>query len=232
MQFIFMLTRNDATVPDAAAVYDTLRDSELRLVGFKDIGLPTAQLRALASTMRADGREVFLEVVSERVEDEIRSIEAALEIGVDWLVGGTNPDEALAILDRVGPPGTPGRPRYCPFPGRVVGHPSILEGTLEEIATSARELTTRNGIDGVDLLAYRWTGDVPALVRAVVESSSGPVIAAGSVDSQARINALARAGAWAYTIGGAIFDGHLPAGPSVREQVDCALALTRAASAI
>ncbi|MDP2350588.1 MAG: 1-(5-phosphoribosyl)-5-((5-phosphoribosylamino)methylideneamino)imidazole-4-carboxamide isomerase, partial [Chloroflexota bacterium] len=61
---------------------------------------------------------------------------------------------------------------------------------------------------------------------------SGPVIAAGSVDSQARINALARAGAWAYTIGGAIFDGRLPAGPSVREQIDCALALTRAASAI
>ncbi len=229
MKFIFMLTRNDATVPDAAAVYETLRDSSLEYVGFKDIGLPPARLRDLATTMRADGREVFLEVVSERAEDEIHSIEAALEIGVDWLVGGTHADEALAILDRVGPPGTAGRPRYCPFPGRVVGHPSILEGSLAEVVSSARDLTARDGVDGLDLLAYRWNGDVPALVRAVVSAASGPIIAAGSVDSAERINVLADAGAWAYTIGGAIFDGRLPAGPSVREQVDCALALTSAA---
>jgi hypothetical protein len=57
------------------------------------------------------------------------------------------------------------------------------------------------------------------------------VIAAGSVDSGERIKALADAGAWAFTIGGAIFDRRLPAGPTVREQVDCALELARAASA-
>lgn len=231
IEFIFMLTRDDRTVDDAHAVYETLRDSALRLVGFKDVGLPPEELRRLAERMRADGREVFLEVVSERAEDELRSVEAALDIGVDWLLGGTHPDEALSILDRLGPPGSPGRPRYCPFPGRVVGHPSVLEGTLEEIAASARELTARDGVDGLDLLAYRWSGDVPALTRAVVSACGAPVIAAGSVDSRERIEALADAGAWAFTIGGAIFDRRLPAGPSVREQVDCALELARAASA-
>lgn len=229
-EFIFMLTRNDQTVPDAMAVYERIRDTDLRYIGFKDVGLPTGELRDLARAMRADGREVFLEVVSERAQDELRSVEAALEIGVDWLLGGTHPDEALSILDRIGPPGAPGRPRYCPFPGRIVGHPSVLKGSLDEIATSAHDLTTRPGVHGLDLLAYRWEGDVPALVRAVVDAASGPVIAAGSVDSATRINALADAGAWAYTIGGAIFDGRLPAGPSVREQVECALQLTRAAA--
>ena len=230
LEFIFMLTRNDQTVPDAREVYDTLRDTGLRYVGFKDIGLPPAQLRKLAEAMRADGREVFLEVVSERPEDELRSVHAALEIGVDWLMGGTHPDEALSVLDTVGPPGTAGRPRYCPFPGRVVGHPSVLEGTIEEISRSAHDLTARPGVHGLDLLAYRWNGDVPGLVRAVVDAASGPVIAAGSVDSAERIQALTDAGAWAFTIGGAIFDGKLPAGPSVREQVECALALTAAAA--
>ncbi|MEX1172213.1 MAG: 4-hydroxythreonine-4-phosphate dehydrogenase [Chloroflexota bacterium] len=229
IEFIFMLTRNDQTVPDAMAVYEGLRDTDLRYVGFKDIGLPPARLRELASAMRADGREVFLEVVSERAEDELRSVTAALEIGVDWLLGGTNVDAALEVLDKVGPPGTQGRPRYCPFPGRVVGHPSVLEGTRDAIAASARDLTSRPGVDGLDLLAYRWDGDVPALVRDVVEASAGPVIAAGSVDSRERIEALAAAGAWAFTIGGAIFDGRLPAGPSVREQVDCALDFAQAA---
>ncbi len=230
IEFIFMLTRDDTTVSDAKQVYDTLRDTDLRYVGFKDIGLPPSELRDLARTMRADGREVFLEVVSERAEDELRSVRAALDIGVDWLMGGTHADEALAVLDEVGPPGTSGRPRYCPFPGRVVGHPSILEGTVDEIADSARELTARPGVDGLDLLAYRWQGDVPALVRAVVDAASGPVVAAGSVDSAERIDALARAGAWAFTIGGAIFERRLPAGDSVREQVECALAMTAAAA--
>jgi hypothetical protein len=230
LEFIFMLTRNDRTVPDALEVYDTLRDTGLHYVGFKDIGLPPARLRALADTMRSDGREVFLEVVSEHAEDELRSVHAALEIGVDWLMGGTHPDEALAVLDTVGPPGTPGRPRYCPFPGRVLGHPSVLEGTIEEISRSAHDLTARPGVYGLDLLAYRWSGDVPALVRAVVGAASGPIIAAGSVDSAERIQALTDAGAWAFTIGGAIFDQKLPAGPSVREQVECALALTAAAA--
>jgi hypothetical protein len=230
VEFIFMLTRDDRTVPDARRVYDGIRDSALRHVGFKDIGLPTAELAELAAAMRADGREVFLEVVSDRIEDEIRSVEASLEIGPDWLLGGTHPDEALSVLDRLGPPGTPGRPRYCPFPGRVVGHPSVLEGTIAEIAGSARELTARDGVHGLDLLAYRWSGDVPALVHDVVAAASGPVIAAGSVDSAERIDALAGAGAWAFTIGGAVFDGRLPAGPSVREQVDCALELARAVS--
>jgi hypothetical protein len=230
IEFIFMLTRDDQTVPDALEVYDTLRDTDLRYVGFKDIGLPPERLRELARAMRGDGREVFLEVVSERAEDELRSVQAALDIGVDWLMGGTHADDALAILDTIGPPGTPGRPRYCPFPGRVVGHPSILEGTLEEIAGSARDLTARAGVDGLDLLAYRWQGNVPALVRAVVDAASGPIVAAGSVDSAERIDALARAGAWAFTIGGAIFDRRLPAGDSIREQVECALAMSAAAA--
>ena len=230
IEFIFMLTRNDQTVPDARQVYDSLRDTDLRYVGFKDIGLPPSELRELAAAMRADGREVFLEVVSERPEDELRSVAAALDIGVDWLMGGTHADEALAILDEVGPPGTAGRPKYCPFPGRVVDHPSILQGTVEEICASAHGLTARPGVDGLDLLAYRWQGDVPKLVRAVVDSATGPIIAAGSVDSAERINALANAGAWAFTIGGAIFDRRLPAGKTIREQVECALAMSAAAA--
>lgn len=225
IEFIFMLTRNDATVPDALDVYRSIRDTRLRSVGFKDVGQPVHVLKALAREMREDGRDVFLEVVSENAEDELRSVDAALEIGVDWLMGGTHVDEALARLGVRN--GDAGRPRYCPFPGRVVGHPSVLEGTIESIAASARELTSRDGVDGLDLLAYRWSGDVPALVRAVVDAADGPVIAAGSVISREQIVALAEAGASAFTIGGAIFDRRLPAGPTVREQVECALAFAQ-----
>ncbi len=217
IEFIFMLTHSDRTVPNARAVYDELRDSALRYVGFKDIGLPVSELRALADAMRADGREVMLEVVSEDKDDEIRSIRAALEIGVDWLLGGTHPDEALEIIA-----GT--AVRYCPFPGRVIGHPSLLRGTIEEITAAGADLTARPGVHGLDLLAYRYDGDVEALTAAVNQRATGPVIAAGSVDSLARIAALVRIGVWGFTIGGAIFDGRFAGAPSVAAQVETVLA--------
>jgi hypothetical protein len=216
-EFIFMLTHSDRTVPNARAVYDEIRSSGLRYVGFKDIGLPIAELRELARAIRADGREVMLEVVSEDKDEELRSIRAALEIGVDWLLGGTHPDEALEILA-----GSPAR--YCPFPGRVIGHPSQLRGSIDEIAADAAALTARPGVHGLDLLAYRYDGDVEALTAAVNERSSGPVIAAGSVDSLERISALTRVGVWGFTIGGAIFDGRFAGAPSVPAQIESVLA--------
>ena len=60
-------------------------------------------------------------------------------------------------------------------------------------------------------------------VEAVVAASSGPVIAAGSVDSLERVRTLGRLGAWGFTIGGAIFEGRLPGGPSLPAQIDAVL---------
>jgi phosphoribosylformimino-5-aminoimidazole carboxamide ribonucleotide (ProFAR) isomerase len=82
-----------------------------------------------------------------------------------------------------------------------------------------------DGVHGLDLLAYRHpTADVAALTRAVVEAASGPVIAAGSVASLEQIATLDAAGAWGFTIGGAIFEGKLPGGPSISEQIKHVLA--------
>lgn len=216
-EFIFMLTHHDATVPDALDVYDAIRDLPVPYVGFKDVGQPTEVLRELADRMHADGREVMLEVVSERTEDELRSVAAAREIGVDWVLGGTHPDEALEVLAGSGI-------RYCPFPGTIVGHPSLLRGTIDEIAESARSLTSRQGVEGLDLLAYRYDGDVERLVAAVVDATPKPIIAAGSVDSVERIRALDRLGVWAFTVGGAVFEHRFPAEATVSGQVAAILA--------
>jgi len=156
----------------------------------------------------------MLEVVSTTREEELRSVAAGVQIGVDWLLGGTHPKDGLGVLDGAPPV------KYCPFPGTVVGHPSVLEGEIADIADSAREITSLDGVYGLDLLAYRHqTADPAELTRAVVAAASGPVIAAGSVASVAQIRALDDAGAWGFTIGGAIFEGRLPGGPSVGGQV-------------
>jgi len=213
IEFVFMLTHHDATIDNALAVYEEVRGCGLRYVGFKDIGVPPATLREVCAAAQADGLEVMLEVVSTTREDELTSAAAAADIGVDWLLGGTHPADVLKVIHG-------SAARYCPFPGTVVGHPSVLHGEIAEIADSGRAMTALDGVYGLDLLAYRHpSADAARLTQAVVDAASGPVIAAGSVASTAQITALDQAGAWGFTIGSAIFEGRLPGGPSVAGQV-------------
>lgn len=211
-QFILMLTHDDETIGDALAIYAGLRDLDLTWVGFKDVGLPFDGLRELAAAIRSDGRKLALEVVSLDVESEIRSVKAGLEIGVDLLMGGVHPDAVLPLMAN-------SNVMYFPFPGRVVDHPSILEGNVDDIVMSARELSSRRGVHGLDLLAYRFDGNVPDLMAGVVSAAAGPVVIAGSIDSAEKVEAVKRVGAWAFTVGSAVFDGQFPTAANERDQV-------------
>lgn len=206
--FIFMLTRNDRTIGDAIERLPEVIAAGVRHVGFKDIGLPLADLHILADAIRKSGATVYLEVVSLDAESERRSAEAAVALGVDVLMGGTRPDVVVPVIAGKGI-------RYYPFPGRIVGHPSVLEGTIVGIAESARSLAACDDVQGLDLLAYRFQGDVPALMQAVVEAAAPkPVVMAGSIDSAERIAAVVSAGAAGFTIGTAALDGSFPASSS------------------
>ncbi len=215
--FILMLTRNDQTVADARAVYQDVRHCDLRYVGFKDIGLAFDELQRLANDIRADGRKVMLEVVSATRESELRSIEAAIELKVDYLLGGRHATEAVKRLK--------GLPiQYFPFVGHTVGHPTTLTGTIEEIVEDAQRLCAIDGVHGLDLLAYRFSGGVPELTRQVAKAANKPVIAAGSIDRPERVHAMRAAGAWAFTVGSALFDGLFPTN-AMKAQIESVLQL-------
>ena len=210
--FIFMLTQNDKTVSDALDVYRRIRKSNLRYVGFKDIGLPITELKALNAEMQADGKITMLEVVSATREAEIDSIKSGIEIGVNYLIGGRHAADAVALLQ-----GT--AIQYFPFAGHTVGHPTKLTGTIEEIVEDAKRLAAIPGVHGLDLLAYRFDGDVPELARRVVDAVNIPVIAAGSIADYARIHALEQAGMWGFTVGSAIFEELFPT-DTIKAQID------------
>ena len=202
--FIFMLTRNDRTVADAAIHVETALASGIRHIGFKDVGLPFAELAGLARRIREAGASAYIEVVSLDRESELLSVRAAIDLGVDYLLGGTHVEDVLPLLEA-------SAIRYYPFPGRIVGHPSILEGTEAEIVASAVELTSHAGVSGLDLLAYRSVGNVPALISAVCRAVAKPVIVAGSIDRTEQIIAVREAGAAGFTIGTSALDGRFPA---------------------
>lgn len=200
MDFIFMLTRNDRTVADAADHLAVAQALGIRHIGFKDIGLPFDRLRALNGLIRAGGATSYLEVVSEDRESEIASARAAVDIGVDVLLGGTHAEDVLPVIAGSGL-------RYYPFPGRVTGHPSVLNGPVEDIVADAARLAGMAGVHGLDLLAWRYDGDVPPMIARVCAAARKPVIVAGSIESGDRIAAAGSAGAAGFTIGTAALDG-------------------------
>ncbi|WP_204325219.1 hypothetical protein, partial [Stenotrophomonas maltophilia] len=60
LDFIFMVTRNDRTVADAADHVRTALQAGIRHIGFKDIGLPFEALADLASLIRDGGARTYL----------------------------------------------------------------------------------------------------------------------------------------------------------------------------
>lgn len=215
--FIFMLTSNDRTVSNALEVMQVVRETGLEHIGFKDIGASPEAQKEITQVARAAGMTVYLECVSTSLSDEIVAMESAVAAGVDWVLGGTFPEESARILQGTGI-------KFAPFPGIIVGHPSELRGTIREIADHASRLMEIDGVDGVDLLAYRHRSvNVPELIATVVDAVDGPVIVAGSVTSRDQVRAISDAGAWGFTIGSAIFDGALPGEADLLSQMRSAV---------
>jgi hypothetical protein len=200
MDFVFMLTRADQTVPDCLEVLDDIRPLGLTHIGFKDVGVTPEVLAELARRIKAAGATSYMEVVSTSREACLRSARVARDIGVDRLLGGTQVDEVLAIL-------AGSAVRYLPFPGRPFDHPTRLAGTPAQVEDDCRRFQAM-GCAGVDLLAYRATeADPLELVRAARRGTDGILLVAGSVQRPEQIRDLAAAGADAFTIGSAAFDG-------------------------
>jgi len=197
-EFILMLTYNDTTVKDALNIFRECKDAPVKHWGFKDVGLPPDEMKAVVREMKSAGKTTYLEVVSLSEEDGLRGARIAIEAGFDVLMGTVFFDSILEYLK--------GKPiKYFPFPGHIYGHPSILDGSMDEIVAHARFLESQ-GVQGMDLLSYRYVGDAPQLLQEVVKATNVPIVSAGSIESYKRLAEVWQTGAWGFTIGSALFD--------------------------
>jgi hypothetical protein len=214
VDFVFMLTRADQTVPDCLRVLDEIRPVGLRHIGFKDVGVTPDVLRQLVANIRARGATTYMEVVSTSAEACLNSARVARDIGVERLLGGTQVDEVLEILRG-------SATTYHPFPGKPVGHPTKLGGSPADVEADCKRFAAK-GCAGVDLLAYRATeADPIELVHAARRGTPGYLLVAGSVATPLQIRALKAAGADAFTVGSAAFDGSFaPTLGSLRSQLE------------
>jgi hypothetical protein len=197
-EFILMLTYNDSTVKDALNIFRECKDAPVMHWGFKDVGLQPDEMRTLVQEMKAAGKTTYLEVVSLSEEAGLRGAAIAVEAGFNILMGTVFFDSILEYLKD--------KPiQYYPFPGHIHSHPSILDGTVEGIVAHAQFLESK-GVQGMDLLSYRYMGDAPLLLREVVKATKIPIVSAGSIESYKRIAEVWQSGAWGFTIGSALFD--------------------------
>jgi len=217
VRFIFMLTHRDVTVPNALELFAEVRGTGLRCIGFKDVGVSVEVMKRLVSEAHRSSMETFLEVVTSGRNGCVKSAETALELGVDYLIGGTYVDETLMIMRGSGV-------KYFPYIGVVEGHPCLLKGSEEEVAADARRVADM-GVDGVNLLAYRYIGDPERLISRVKEATNLPIIIAGNVDDEKKIMRVKEFNVWGFTIGGAIIERKILPGGSVKDQVTHVLRL-------
>lgn len=216
---IVMLTHNDVTVSNAREVFAGAADLPATYWGFKDVGLPVEEMEALVADFKAAGKIPVLEIVNFDEAELVRAAELAIRCGFAYFTGSRFSATVAEMMLAAGI-------RYLPFCGEVGGSPVALGGTTEEIVADAIA-AMKGGADGVDLVAYRYQGGDPIdLARTVIEQiGADNVVIAGSINSVERMERMHEIGAFAYTMGGALFEGAFVPGGSFRENLAAVLEL-------
>lgn len=210
-ELIVMLTHHDQTVQDALELFLRTKDFPIKHWGFKDVGLPPEEMQNIVNAMKDAGKVTFLEVVSLSEEEGLRGAQLAVQLGFDILMGTVfYPSIAEFLKDKP--------IQYYPFPGKVHSHPSILDGSIDEIVAHARQLESY-GAHGLDLLTYRFNGEASHLLKLVVDATNIPIVSAGSIASFERIQEVWDAGAWGFTIGSAFFERQFVPDGSFEENI-------------
>lgn len=209
---IIMLTLNDKTLTNAREMFHQMKDSKVKYFGFKDIGIPYPEMKILAHDIKENGKELFFEIVSATKEDTLRGAQRAIELGVDYLIGGKYVEEVLSVVkDKA--------MKYYPYVGEIIGHPCKLGGTQQEMIDEI-DAYKKLGVDGVNVLAYRYIHNADLLIEELAEKSSLPLLMAGSVDSKERIDFLKNKNIDLFTMGTALFENQLVDSDSLQNQLD------------
>lgn len=209
-ELIVMLTLNDRTVRNAPEVFEQCKNSKAKYFGFKEEGIPLSKMIRLYNSIKACGKSTVLEVVAYSEHEGLAGAKIAAECGCDILMGTMYYDSIRDFCKEKGI-------KYMPYVGNVIERPSILEGSIDDMIAEAKECLEK-GVDGFDLLGYRYTEDARELIQRFVEEVDAPVCVAGSVDSYERLDELKDIEPWSFTIGSAFF--HNCFDGTISEQID------------
>jgi len=211
IKLIVMLTYHDQTVKDAAEIFESCKDLPVQDWGFKNIGLPTDDMKTLVALMKKVNKTTYMEVVTYTEEECMAASKLAIECRVDYLMGTVYYPSVHNMLKEAGI-------KYMPFCGKVWGNPSVLGNTIDDVVESAEKLASVD-VFGTDILAYRFVGDPEALLNRFMNEVKMNTVVAGSIDSYARIDYMRELRPYGMTMGTALFDKKFVAGGSFRDNL-------------
>ena len=197
-ELIVMLTHNDYTVKNALEIFEACKHTPVTYWGVKEQGVSPDELIKLCSAIKENGKSCVLEVVSYSESTCLESAEIAVKCGCDILLGTKYFDSVNELCHK-------NNIRYMPFAGEVSQRPSVLEGSVEDIISESRDYLEK-GVAGIDLLAYRYKGDIHRLCRAFTDIPDLPLCLAGSINSFERLDEVKKLSPQYFTIGGAFFE--------------------------
>ena len=210
-KMIIMLTYNDKTVSNALEIFDQCKELPVECWGFKNVGLPVGKMKKLVFNMKKAKKTTFLEVVTYNEESCLEAAKLALDCQFDYFTGTVYFESVHNLLK--------GKAiKYFPFCGKVSGSPSILEGSIQGIIDDAKAMEEK-GVDGFDLLAYRYVEDAEKLAQQFIKAIKVPVVLAGSINSFDRLDKMKEYNPWGFTIGSAFFDKIFVKDGSFKEQI-------------
>lgn len=131
-KLIVMLTHNDHTIENAREIFESCKNTKAEFWGFKEKPLPISEMKSLFSEMKSYGKTTFLEVVEYDEENGLQGARIAKECGCDVLMG-------TVYFDSINEFCKENNIKYMPFVGEIKERPSILEGTIENMISQAKE---------------------------------------------------------------------------------------------
>lgn len=215
-KLILMFTLNDRTVPEAIDYFEQVKDLPVDYFGYKELGLEPEKMKTLNKKIHKAGFQSFLEVVEYEEEAILGQARMAVDMGFDYLMGTVYFPSIWNVVGK--------KIKYFPFCGKIYDRPSVLDGTIDEIAEDAKRIEAE-GADGFDLLAYRYIdpSKVNELVRIVKNAVKVPIVSAGSINSFKRLEETIEQEVWGFTIGRAFFEKKFVPDCSYRENVAAVL---------
>lgn len=214
-KIIVMLTHNDKTVKNALEAFESSKDLPVDFWGFKDVGLEKEKMVQLIAAMKATGKTTFLEVVTYSEQECMAGAHTAVEMGFDYLMGTLFFDSVYAYLKQH-------HIKYLPFCGTVEGSPSVLRGSFHDIIADAQSMLDK-GVYGIDLLAFRHAHGAELAERYCAAIGS-PVVIAGSINSEDRLDFINNINPWAFTMGSALFTENFAPGQGFRKNLETVVA--------
>lgn len=210
-ELIVMLTKDDKTLKDAIALFESAKNSKANFWGFKEEGLEIKELEALSALIKSAGKTPVLEVVAYDEQSGLNGANIAISCGCEILLGTCFYKSILELCKEH-------KIAYFPYIGEIFSRPSILRGDETLMIKQASEYE-KMGVSGVNLLAYRHESiDGSKLARNIASSVKTPLCVAGSIDSYEKLDEIKEISPRFFTIGTAFFSSVF--GQSLEAQIN------------